>query len=243
MNRVGILTESMANIPPYLAAELRIEIVRYHVIRDGMDLRDGVEVQAEEFAEYLASSPGAAKLSTTAVPSPDEYAIGFRALAERTHEIVALTTTQDSTAAQACCRAARQVRSELPDLSVEIVDTAQVGMAHGWAAIEAARLAAKHGTLSQVAQRAREVAKGAFTAQSSSPHDHAVILEQLQDRIEPGRRVHLAFIHFGAEAESEILRDLYFRRFNCIEELTTPLSPALAVHSGPGTVGVCFFVE
>jgi fatty acid-binding protein DegV len=30
-------------------------------------------------------------------------------------------------------------------------------------------------------------------------------------------------------------------RFECVEVIVTELSPALAVHSGPGTVGVSFF--
>lgn len=243
MNRVGVLTDSMANIPPYLAAELHIQIVPYHVLRDGQDLRDGIEIYADEFAEYLGSLPGTAQSPTTAAPTTDEYAQGFRALAERTHEIAALTLSQDSRAAHACADAAAQVRSEMPDLSIEIIEAAQVGMAQGWAAIEAARFAAKHGTLSQVAQRARDVASHSFAVWTSTPNDDAALLAQLADRIETGRRVHLAFVHCGAHGESERLRDLYFRRFNCIEELTTPLSPALAVHSGPGTVGVCFFVE
>jgi len=243
MNRIGILTDSMANIPPYLVAESHIQVVPYHVVRDGQDLLAEQGIRADEFADYLAALPNAAQLPTTAPPTVDEYAQGFRALTATTREIVALTSSHDSGAAQACADAAAQVRSELPDLSIEIVDIEQFGMAQGWAAIEAARLASKRATLVQVAQRAREVAARSFTVQASSPHDYADVLEQLEGRVENGRRVHLAFIYCGAEAEIGILRDLYFRRFNCIEELTTPLSPALAVHSGFGTVGVCFFVE
>jgi fatty acid-binding protein DegV len=34
---------------------------------------------------------------------------------------------------------------------------------------------------------------------------------------------------------------LVTERFECIETIVAELSPALAVHSGPGTVGVSFF--
>ncbi|MBE9472166.1 MAG: DegV family protein, partial [Chloroflexi bacterium] len=39
----------------------------------------------------------------------------------------------------------------------------------------------------------------------------------------------------------EKLQALVTARFECVETIVTELSPALAVHSGPGTVGVSFF--
>jgi len=30
-------------------------------------------------------------------------------------------------------------------------------------------------------------------------------------------------------------------RFDCAESLITQLSPALGVHTGPGTTGICYF--
>lgn len=242
MNRVGIVTDSCASIPHYLAAELHIEIVPYHLIRDGQDLRDGIEAQAESFAEYLAALSADAKLPITTSPTVYEYAQAFRGLAERTNQIVALTG-EEGDAQHACAAAAAQVRSVLPELVIEIVDAKQIGMALGWIGIEAARTAAKHATLAQVVERAQSAAKNTFTMQTSSPQEYAHLLDNARERIEKGRRVHVAFVHCGAAEQAEILRDLYFRQFNCIEEMITPLSPALAVHSGHGTVGACFFVE
>ncbi len=287
-NRVGILTDSTASIPHYLAAELQIEIVPCQVIRGAENLRDGIDVKPQPFAEYLASLKSDAKLPTTSFPSPGEYVEGFMKLAEHTREIVALTiTSKGSGAYQSCMTAAEMVRAEISDMNIQVVDTLQVAMAHGWAVIEAGRLAAKHGTLAQVTERAQDVARKAILIQTadtlrylymggrighaqhlvgslldikpligmvngeisalatarSRPRAYARMVQLARERIANARHVHLAFTHCGAEGQIEILRDFYFRELNCIEEMTTPLSPALAVHSGPGTVGICFFAE
>jgi DegV family protein with EDD domain len=288
MTRVGILTDTTASIPPYLVEELQIELVPYHVICNGENLRDLFDVKPDAFAEYLARLKPDAKLPTTSFPSPGEYVEGFRRLAERTREIVALTmTSKGSGAYQSCCTASEIAREELADLNIHIVDTLQVAMAHGWAAIEAARLAKQNAPLAQVVARAYAVARKAVMLQTADTlrylfmggrigraqhlvanvldlkpligmedgvitawgtartraRAYARIVELARERIGSAAFTHLAFVHCGAAEQAEILRELYFRELNCIEEMTTPLSPALAVHSGPGTVGICFFAE
>jgi fatty acid-binding protein DegV len=39
----------------------------------------------------------------------------------------------------------------------------------------------------------------------------------------------------------EKLQALVAARFECVETIVTELSPALVVHTGPGTVGLSFF--
>ena len=51
----------------------------------------------------------------------------------------------------------------------------------------------------------------------------------------------IAYVHVGARREVEKLRDLVESKVDVIESLIGELSPALAVHSGPGTTGLCYF--
>jgi fatty acid-binding protein DegV len=51
----------------------------------------------------------------------------------------------------------------------------------------------------------------------------------------------VAFTHVAALDQANQLRELVVQQFDCVEVLTTQLSPVLGVHSGPGTVGVNFF--
>ncbi len=67
----------------------------------------------------------------------------------------------------------------------------------------------------------------------------------MADLIEPvvGRmgRIKIAYVHAGAPLEIQKLRAVIEGRFACVESLVAELSPALAVHTGPGTVGLCYY--
>jgi len=57
-------------------------------------------------------------------------------------------------------------------------------------------------------------------------------------------QVKIAYVHAGALEEVQKLRQIVESNLNVVESLVAELSPALAVHTGPGTTGVCFyFVE
>lgn len=59
-------------------------------------------------------------------------------------------------------------------------------------------------------------------------------------QVDEGARIQIAYTHVAALEQLHSLREQFERRFDCVESLTCALSPALAVHSGPGTVGVNF---
>lgn len=280
---VGILTDSTASIAAELVHRLDIEIVPYIVHQGLVTLRDMVDVQPEEFARHLET---ATTLPTTSNPSPGDYLAGLRRLAERTREIVALTMTSRGSGAFQSCRAAVEIlRERLPHVRVEVVDTLQVAMSHGWAAIEAARAAVSGLSLGDVVQRAVEVARKGMMIQTadtlrylhmggrigraqhlvgsllnikpiigmdegvivplgtarSRSKAYAKMVELMIQRVGEGARIKAAFTHVAALEQLGRLRELVLSRFECVEVLVSPLSPALAVHSGPGTVGVSFF--
>ena len=67
------------------------------------------------------------------------------------------------------------------------------------------------------------------------------MVELMQERVGKGARIKVAFTHVAALEQVERLREMVSASFECVETLVSDLSPALAVHSGPGTVGVSFF--
>jgi fatty acid-binding protein DegV len=67
------------------------------------------------------------------------------------------------------------------------------------------------------------------------------IVEMVHEKAGKDGRIKVAFTHVSALDQLEILKDHICTRFQCIEVLTSALSPALAVHSGPGTVGLSFY--
>lgn len=53
--------------------------------------------------------------------------------------------------------------------------------------------------------------------------------------------VKVAYVHAAAREEAEKLKGMVEERVEVVESLISELSPALGVHSGPGTVGFCFY--
>jgi len=280
---VGVLTDTTASIPDELARELGIEIVPYYVHRGLETLRDMVDVKPGEFAEWLAK---ATKLPTTSNPAPGDYLTGLRRLAERVNRIVALTMTSKGSGGYQSCRAAVDLlREQFPEVRVEVVDTLQVAMSQGWAAIESARASLAGLTFDAVVQRAREVARMGMMVQTADTlrylymggrigkAQHLVgsllnikpligmqdgiivalgttrsrrkayrrMVELMQQQVGDGARIKIAFTHVAAREHLGRLHGMVAAHFECVETIVTELSPALVVHTGPGTVGLSFF--
>jgi len=280
---IGILTDTTASIPNRLADKLRIEVVPYYIHRGLVTLRDMVDVKPAEFADWLAE---ARRLPTTSNPAPGDYLRGLKNLAGRVREIIALTMTAKGSGAYQSCRAAVEMFKEsTPHVRVEAVDTLQVAMSQGWAAIEAARAAMNGLDFDTVLQEARVVAQRGMMIQTADTlrylhmggrigkAQHLVgsllnikpligmqdgeivalgttrsrlrayrrMVDLMQEKVGEGAPMKVAFTHVAAQEQLETLQGMVTERFDCLETITTELSPALAVHSGPGTVGVSFF--
>lgn len=54
-------------------------------------------------------------------------------------------------------------------------------------------------------------------------------------------KTRVAYVHAGALNEIDKIRKMVEERVNVVEALVAELSPALAVHTGPGTAGLCFY--
>jgi len=54
-------------------------------------------------------------------------------------------------------------------------------------------------------------------------------------------KIKIAYVHAAAREEAEKIKALIEERLTCVESLIAELSPALGVHTGPGTAGLCYF--
>ncbi len=70
---------------------------------------------------------------------------------------------------------------------------------------------------------------------------YSKMLELMCQQVGAQARIKIAYTHVAAEDQVAQLRELIEQQFDCVETITTWLSPALGVHSGPGTVGVHFY--
>ena len=54
-------------------------------------------------------------------------------------------------------------------------------------------------------------------------------------------KIKIAYVHAAAREEVEKIKLLVEDRLTCVESIFAELSPALGVHTGPGTAGICYF--
>ncbi len=54
-------------------------------------------------------------------------------------------------------------------------------------------------------------------------------------------KIKIAYVHAGALQEVEKIKQLVENRMEVVESMIAELSPALAVHTGPGTAGLCYY--
>lgn len=75
-------------------------------------------------------------------------------------------------------------------------------------------------------------------------HSRANAYQQMADMVADAvgqGRAKVAYVHAGAQEEAQKIRQLVEARVNVVESLIAEISPALAVHTGPGTAGLCYY--
>lgn len=68
-----------------------------------------------------------------------------------------------------------------------------------------------------------------------------MMVEMIESTVGHMGKIKVAYVHAGALKDVEKLRDMVEGRLTCVESFIAELSPALAVHTGPGTAGLCYF--
>ena len=65
--------------------------------------------------------------------------------------------------------------------------------------------------------------------------------EHRKDKKGDLRQIWITRINAAAREEAEKIRALVEARLDCVETIFAELSPALGVHTGPGTAGLCYY--
>ena len=148
MPKVAIVTDSTHCLPPELIKEYDIRVAHYHVIIDGKDYRDQIDITPEEFYRIF---PTLKTMPTTSAVAPGTYAEIFRELAKSTDSILCVVISKALSAAYKSAEEAREiVREEYPGVAIELLDTKNSVGAHGFVSLEAARAAREGKSLAEV---------------------------------------------------------------------------------------------
>lgn len=75
-------------------------------------------------------------------------------------------------------------------------------------------------------------------------HSRGQAYQQMADMVADAignGRAKIAYVHAGAQREVEKIKGLVESKIEVVESFIAELSPALAVHTGPGTAGLCYY--
>ena len=70
---------------------------------------------------------------------------------------------------------------------------------------------------------------------------YARMAEMVESAVGHMGRIKIAYVHAAAREEVTKIKELVEERLTCVESLVAELPPALGVHTGPGTAGLCYF--
>lgn len=285
MTKIAIVTDSTACIPESIRNALNIHWLPYYIHRGKEVLRDLVTITPKDFYEWL---PTAKEIPQTACPGSGEYLAMYEKLAKEdgVQEIVSIhMTSKGSGAYQAARTAQEMVKESIPDLLVEVVDTLNVSMCHGWMVIESARAAMEGKSVIQIINQVREMIPITIMLQTADTLKYLYLggrigkathlagnllnikplismkegvivpvgiarsrkraYQMMVDRVETAvghlGKIKIAYVHAAAMEEAEKIKELVEKRMTVVESIVTELTPALGVHTGPGTAGLCYY--
>ncbi|MER6100472.1 DegV family protein [Streptomyces sp. NPDC001728] len=150
---VAIVTDSTAYLPRQTRERHAITTVPLTVVIGDRALEEGTEISAKALAEALQKK----RSVTTSRPSPEVFAEAYRDAAEA--GATGVVSLHLSAEVSGTYDAAVLAAKDAP-LPVRVVDTRMMGMALGFCALEAARIAEAGGSLDEAVAAAEKRAAG-----------------------------------------------------------------------------------
>ena len=151
--KIGLVTDSSADIPAKLLEEHKIEVVPAILVIDGKSYIDGVDISREEFYTRL---PAFKKPATTAAPSAGEFMERYEKLlnagAEKIFSIHAASQLSG------IFNAARLAAESFGE-RVQLIDSGQLSLGIGFQVLEAAEAIAKGNVFEEINQLLQNIQK------------------------------------------------------------------------------------
>jgi DegV family protein with EDD domain len=162
MRKVAIVTDSIACLTREQIEQYGIRIVPVNVMFEDRIYRNGVDLAASKAYQLLERAP---EHFSTSPASPDGYAKLFRELGAQVEGILCVTISSKlSTMFNIASLAKEQVREELPQTAIEILDSKSAAAGEALIVLAAARVAVQGKELAEVAQVGRIVRDRVYVA-------------------------------------------------------------------------------
>ena len=155
MQQVVIVTDSIACLTRELVEQYGIVIAPISICFRDKVYRDWVDITPTEAYELFLQEP---ERFTTSPASPGRYLEAYHEASKQKKNILCVTLSSKlSTGYDMACVAREQAKTELPRVSIEVLDSQMVTAAQGFVALVAARTAAEGKGLAEVIKAAEEI--------------------------------------------------------------------------------------
>lgn len=151
MEKVTIITDSSACLPPELVKKYEVLVVPLRIIIGGQVYRDGVDITPSEVYDLQRRSR---TFPTTSAPSPGEFLEAYRAASEKSDTILNISISHKlSMVFDSATQAKEMAKEMIPGVKIEVLDARTAAGAHGFLVLAAARVIAAGGGLSEAVQQ------------------------------------------------------------------------------------------
>ena len=162
-----IFTDSAANLSPEKAAQLKVQVVPFHLTFMGKTYRDGVDIYPKDLYKLYTEYPN--EFTTTSQPSVGDYVSLFEQHADE--EILTISLSSGLSGAYSSAASAAHL---LPNQKITVLDSRTVGPALGWIVEIAARGALAQWPLERILQAVEQVKANTFTMVGFSDLRHLI---------------------------------------------------------------------
>jgi DegV family protein with EDD domain len=158
MNRILVITDTVANIPPDLCKSLGIVLVSLHIEIEGKSYRDAVDIDSDSIYKRMRES---SVLPSTSQVNPYDFLAAFESnLNPDIKTILVITLSSKLSSTYLSALSAKQTFEENhPLIHIEVIDSLYAAMNQGWIVIEAARRANKGANLDKVLERIKDISR------------------------------------------------------------------------------------
>ena len=280
MKGIKIVVDSCCDLPKAIQERFDITVVPVNIHIGRRSYEDGVEMSREDL--YRKMKEGV--IPTTSQPSPGKFLEIYRELAKRASTILSIHITSKLSGVY---QSAKLAKAMLPEVDIEVVDSASASMGAGFLALAAARAAELGKTKREILALIEELKKrmNVFATVSTLKYLHLSgrvsrlqesiaslldvkpiltirdglveaigkvrsraksldqLLELTKEAVGGAKAISAAVVHAYVPQDAERLKQGLEAIFECKDLFVVEITPALAVHGGPGLIGIVSYPE
>ncbi|MCJ7764153.1 MAG: DegV family protein, partial [Dehalococcoidales bacterium] len=155
VNKVTVVTDSVACLPKEQAAKYGIRVVPVKILFEKKIYSDGVDLSTAEAYRLLEKSPD---YFSTSPSSPNDYINLFRGIISQGQDVLCITVSSKlSTVYNVACLAKDTLKKENPQATISVMDSMTATASEGLIVLAAAQSAAQGKELDDVIRTANKV--------------------------------------------------------------------------------------